>query len=254
MSVLHSLKRRISIRLRQRRKARLNADLRSLEGTLRVVLDRAGVNVVLDVGAHRGEYVGRLRSNAGYRGPIVSFEPQQSASDVLRAAAAADPAWTIRQEAVGNETGSFTLNVFSDGMFSSLHSAGDYGVERYSFLGRATHEEVSVVRLDDIADDVLADVQDPRVLLKVDTQGHDLAVLAGAASLIERAVVALQIEIGVISIYEDTPDISEVLRTLQSYGFDIVGLFPIARDRDGLRVLEFDGVFVRRGVDLTRRS
>ena len=59
---------------------------------LRQILTQLGISAVFDVGAHIGEYATRLR-NVGYRGKIVSFEPQTSAFAVLANKALDDPLW-----------------------------------------------------------------------------------------------------------------------------------------------------------------
>ena len=219
-------------------------ELRTFDGLLRVTLRQLAVNLVIDVGAHEGEYATRLRAKVNFKGPIVSFEPQAEAFQVLSKRFAGDLNWRGRREALGDRAGDAELHVFSDGMFSSLHAPAAYGLDRYGFLGTSETESVSIARLDDLAGDLLGSVEEPRVLLKVDTQGHDLAVLAGAHSMLDRAVVAVQAEISVKAIYDGVPEMSETLARLREMGLEIVGLFPIARDRDGLRVMEFDGLFL----------
>jgi FkbM family methyltransferase len=65
----------------------------------------------------------------------------------------------------------------------------------FSELGHAAAtQKVDVCRLDEVFDEVTSQVRDPRVLLKIDTQGSDLRVLEGAMGVLDR-VHALQVEV-----------------------------------------------------------
>lgn len=56
------------------------------------VLSELSIDLVLDVGANRGQYASELRS-MGYRGRIISFEPLPSAFAELSTTLASDPLW-----------------------------------------------------------------------------------------------------------------------------------------------------------------
>jgi hypothetical protein len=84
-----------------------------------------------------------------------------------------------------------------------------------------------------------------RIFLKIDTQGHDLAVLEGTSALLER-VIGIQIEISAKQLYRESIPIDRALRELDAIGFDISGMFASTWDPDRLRVIEFDGVLVRK--------
>jgi hypothetical protein len=71
-----------------------------------------------------------------------------------------------------------------------------------------------------------------------------LAIIEGALGMLNR-VSLLQMELSVVPIYEGTPTWTEVARRLADLDFSPSGVFPVSRAADGLRVLEFDGVFVR---------
>src|SRR6266550_7310171 len=81
----------------------------SVESHLSDLLPRMAIDCVIDVGGHWGEY-GTLLRDAGYRGPIVSFEPASANIARLRSAAAQDDRWQVRQEALGREAGELVLN------------------------------------------------------------------------------------------------------------------------------------------------
>src|SRR5438046_9585223 len=64
----------------------------TLDAHLVYLFSVLGINCVLDVGAHRGEYGLELR-RSGYRGFIISFEPVTENFVALERRAAGDPRW-----------------------------------------------------------------------------------------------------------------------------------------------------------------
>ena len=206
------------------------------------VVQLYGVNVVLDVGANRGQYARSLR-RAGYRGHIVSFEPVRHDFEELSRRAARDPKWTVHQLALGRAEGSIDINVAPSGLSSALPPS-EYGGQRYQKLTDAMTETVPVVRLDEILDEVLAHVPDPRPYLKLDTQGFDLEVFAGLG---ERAkdFVGIQSEVALLRIYEGMPRMPESLAVYEAAGFEVAGMYLVTRERSTARALEFDCLMVR---------
>jgi FkbM family methyltransferase len=76
------------------------------------MLSQLGITMVFDVGAHIGhigEYATRLR-HIGYRGRIISFEPQAAAFAVLANKAIGDPLWNAERLALGNRVGELAQN------------------------------------------------------------------------------------------------------------------------------------------------
>ena len=57
--------------------------------------------------------------------------------------------------------------------------------------------------------------------------------------------MALVIGLPAKHVYEDAPTMLDMLGPVGFLGFEACDFFPISRDRDGLRAIEFDGVFVR---------
>jgi hypothetical protein len=83
-------------------------------------------------------------------------------------------------------------------------------------------------------------------MIKIDTQGYELQVLKGASGLLHR-VVAMQLELSLVALYEGAPTFSEMLSYMQSIGFEIFNIVPVFRDSRTGRVLQVDGYFVRGG-------
>lgn len=207
----------------------------------RVLADR-DVQCVLDVGANVGQYRDFLRQEVGYAGPIVSFEPVAASFARIAERACGDDGWHVVQVALGAARGSAEIHVMAGSEFSSLHRPRADGPQyRLNVVRHA--ETVPVRRLDELAEELGALVPLDRVYLKIDTQGHDLAVIEGAEGMME-CVVALQTEMAVVPVYEDAPRYPEAIGALEARGYALSGMFPVAQD-DRLRLLEFDCVMVR---------
>ncbi|MBA3852293.1 MAG: FkbM family methyltransferase, partial [Chloroflexi bacterium] len=206
------------------------------------VLHKYGINVVLDVGANKGQYARMLRQG-GYRGHIVSFEPVRREFETLSRRAANDPQWAVHQLALGSTDGSIEMNVVP-GTLSSALPASDYGRQRYDKLAGATVETVPVRRLDGILDDLLAHVPDPRPYLKLDTQGLDLEVFAGLGDRAQD-FVGMQSEMALLRLYEGMPRLPEALAAYEAAGFEVAGMYLVTGERRTARALEFDCIMVR---------
>jgi len=62
------------------------------------------------------------------------------------------------------------------------------------------------------------------------------------------AIRALQSELAARATYDGMPTLPEALAELDQLGFEVTGLFPVARELDHLRVIEFDCVMCRKPV------
>jgi FkbM family methyltransferase len=218
------------------------------EGTLeretkRVLVDRK-IDTVIDVGAHEGRYANTLR-RLGFRGRIVSVEPSPAPYRRLAAAACSDRYWDVVDAALGDRESRATLREYNEHEeFSSVHSPSEYG-RRYGLTVRRT-VEVQVRTLDKLVSDV--GVDPASCLVKVDTQGHDLAVLEGGGETLAVAR-ALQVEIPMFGLYEGSPSGTRLIDRVRELGFDLVGMFPVHAHPRPLVPVEFDGLFAR-GADV----
>jgi FkbM family methyltransferase len=203
------------------------------------IIARSDVDVVVDVGAHRGEFATMMRDEVGWQGSIVSFEPSSTSFGELTAKMSTDATWSGHRVALGAAAGTGNLNVFESTNLNSLHRQSALGVQQLD-MDVAEVESVEIVRLDDV------DLPPGTIFLKIDTQGHDLEVLQGAAVTLARTT-AIVVEVRNRSIYEEAPLLTNMIDELSSRNFELANLHPLLLDTDGLRVIEFDAVFVKRG-------
>jgi FkbM family methyltransferase len=208
------------------------------------ILRELGVDCVLDVGANVGQFGRRLRK-AGYEGRIVSFEPLPHLAERLHEHADRDPDWHVMRYALGDEDTEAEMTVVAgEGKTSSLLPVSEFGSTWSPRLEGVGTEKVSVRRLDSVIDEALAGLDDPRVFLKMDTQGYDLRAFAGAGDRVAD-IVGLQSEVAALPIYDHAPRMHEALATYEAAGFDTTGIFPVSRDKGTPRIIEFDVVMVR---------
>jgi len=212
------------------------------------ILRDKDVNCVLDVGANVGQFARSLRRN-GYTGRIVSFEPVAGLVKELKRASEDDPDWHIFEFALGDAPGEFEIHIAHGdanqmGTMSSLLPSSEFGQEWSAKLRDMPTELIAVRRLDAIFEDVVQGIADPRVYLKMDTQGYDLKAFSGAGQCLDK-VVGLQSEVSCVPIYDGMPHMLEQLAAYEAAGYSPAGIFQVSRHRASLRVIEFDVVMVK---------
>jgi FkbM family methyltransferase len=216
---------------------------RTLGDHLLSVFERVEIDCVLDVGAHQGEY-GRLLRDYGYDRDIVSFEPVSANARVLREQARTDPKWTVMQYALGETEDDASIHVSRRSDLASFRSPSSYGKDLFpegTLIDDV--ERVGQRRLDQLLADDLSEWRDHRLFLKIDTQGWEGEVIAGAGEYLEQ-IRGIQVEVSVKPIYEEMTPYLETLALLEAHGFELTGIFPVTRD-PGLRIVELDCVMLR---------
>jgi FkbM family methyltransferase len=202
-------------------------------------------NVVFDVGANVGQYGLSLRK-CGFQGRIVSFEAMAAAHGGLSAVAARDANWLVAPRcALGRTAGESNINVAANSVSSSLLPMRDAHLQASPDSAYVARETVRLERLDHVGPPLLP--PDAQLLLKVDTQGYEEEVLAGAGLMLE-SVSAMQLELSVVPLYEGAPDLRRVLELSEELGFRLHGLIPGFFDEKTGRLLQMDGLFLKDGA------
>ncbi len=220
---LAPLAKRVAPRWFWRRKYRILQQLGKSQSELRLVRslcdpDRVSVDIGADVGEFAIAMLGSSRS-------VIAFEPRPTQASSLAAMfGAVGAAVRVEAVAVSDEPGVTTMRV--------LESApGRSTIDSHNTLndadsGRVSTIDVPVVRLDDLRLDQVG-------FVKIDVEGHELAVLRGAADTLKRNRPTLFIEAEERHHPGAIAAITEFLAEL-----DYMGYFEV----DGIRrpVEEFD--------------
>ncbi len=206
-----------------------------------VVLQRrllARCDLLVDVGANTGQYVGLMRS-LGYTGRVLSFEPQSDAFQVLQRAATA-PAWEPRQLALSHTPGTGTLRVSANSVSSSLLDIGAVHVAAAPRSVQIADEQVPLSTVDR----ELVGEQFGSAWLKLDVQGTELDVLRGSAETLPRVAV-LQAELSFTDLYENQTDYLQLCSYLRQHDLHLRHLQPGFQDPTSGHLLQADGLFSR---------
>ncbi len=214
---------------------------------LATILERFGIDLVLDIGAHRGEYGGYLR-RAGWTGRIVSFEPQSAVRAVLAERAAADGNWQVAPAmAIGREDGEIALNLSAETDMSSVLPLADSALRFTPSSAAIGRETVAQRRLASVFGDHVR--AGDRVFVKADVQGFESAVLDGAAPVMAR-IAGWQLEMSIEPIYDGETDWRILLDRMARLGYAAHLFIPGYFSRHIARQLQIDGIFMRRdGVE-----
>jgi FkbM family methyltransferase len=199
------------------------------------------IGLVLDVGAHQGQYGLKLRK-MGFDGRIVSFEPQQGPYERLLKASAEDAQWNAVNIAIGDRDGAAQFNISENEVSSSFLPVTSLGLESEPRVRSSHAEEVQIRRLDSLWDDYVPD--ETRVFLKIDVQGYTLPVLAGAPKTLSK-VIGVQLEISLAPLYHGEPLLMEMLERMNKLGFELESIENGFRDPRTGRMLQLDGLFFR---------
>lgn len=206
------------------------------------ILDRFGVTVVLDIGAHRGEYGGYLR-RAGWTGRIVSFEPQSAVRPALEERAAADGNWQVAPAmALGRDDGEIALNISAESDMSSALPLAESAMRFTPSSATVGQETVPLRRLATVFGDYVRDGD--TVFVKADTQGYESAVLDGAGPVMAR-IAGWQLELSIEPIYAGETDWRAMLDRMERLGYAAHLFIPGYFSRHIARQLQIDGVFMR---------
>lgn len=214
---------------------------------LKRFLSAFSVDCLFDVGANRGQYATMLRKDAGYKGLILSFEPNPDVFVELQKAAASDRKWHVFNMALSDFDGTASFNIMAADQFSSLKKPSGEQDAIFADRNKVTKTvEMQCRRLDTLLPELVAQHGFARPFLKMDTQGHDLSVCEGAGAVLTD-MLGIQTELGVRPIYEGGTGYRAMIDWLGDRGFVPSAFFANNKGHFPLLV-EMDGIFVNRTV------
>ncbi|MFL6238183.1 MAG: FkbM family methyltransferase [Actinomycetes bacterium] len=191
----------------------------------------------VDIGANVGDWTAAVLHVLPTANVIV-VEPTPANVAILRERFAGQRGVTVHDVAVSDRATTMTLHVAPNSVFNSLLPLRRETLQRYGMGARVSEVEVACRPLDDL----LADVESVAVL-KIDVQGAESAVLAGARDVLRRTA-AILIETNYVSHYEGDQLLWDLHPQLRDAGFELYRNAFEYHDGAG-RLLWADAVYAR---------
>lgn len=211
------------------------------------VLRLLAPSLIVDVGANRGQFLlAALEACPGAR--IHAVEPQPAALARLRSWLDREPAAdrarvVLHQVALADRIGMATLHVAARDDNSSLLEPTEAQLALFPGTGIAGSLTVPLTRLDSL---LTAAEIGPTALLKIDVQGAEDSVLAGAGALLSR-FRWVYVECSTRELYRGQRTWDAVAARLAGAGFVHAGDNNPVRDAAGVLV-QADRLFARTGA------
>lgn len=183
----------------------------------------AECSVAIDVGAHEGEFFKPLLKSELISG-LVLFEPHPANAARLRQMFP-DGRVTVEECAVADTSGMVEF------LFGSDTATGSILQPQGPTPPATERRMVSKTTLDEYA--VLHGLLDKSNVLKIDTQGADMAVLQGAENLLNQSQPVLIVEMIFARLYENQGDPIALISWLAERGYRLAGFFDEHFSREG---------------------
>ncbi len=206
------------------------------------ILEQNRIDTVIDVGANTGQTAAELRA-FGFEGHIISYEPIGDCHADLVAKSVSDPNWQIAERcALGDKEGTIELLVSEGSSLSSVRTPTEVMIQALPKVRASSHETVPIYRLDAVMKKDIGSLG--KVFLKIDAQGHDMAVLKGAEGIM-KSLAGVKIEMSLLPLYEGESLYLDILTYLHKKGFQPHLLVDVGYSKKLVRQLQIDGVFMR---------
>jgi FkbM family methyltransferase len=187
------------------------------------------VRVVFDIGSNVGDSVAAFRS-AFPGSDVYAFEPSPTVFSKLQERMRNEPQVKLVQAAVGEHDGTASLhqNSADDSNSMLANSSRIYEFAPIEMCEPVRDIEVPITRIDSFcAKHSISQID----LLKVDSQGYERQILAGAGDLLApKFIRGLFLEILFVDLWDNQSWCGEVLELMRARGYRLFGITNVAYD------------------------
>lgn len=202
---------------------------------------------MLDVGANKGQTIAWMK-RLFPRCTIDAFEPSRFIADkYIQPLVEADSSIHLHVCALSDHDGSAKFYQYGNNELSSLHPLD---ASEAAWFREQTLTSTDVVPLSTV--DSFSHMHGVQKidLLKIDTQGGDLAVLKGAAACLKEYLIDwVMIEVNFTVLYQQQPSFADIDSFLAAHSFRLVGLYDVIRGPESKPLIAWaTAIYGRDGV------
>ena len=200
-------------------------------------------NVIFDLGANEGA-ITQIYRRLYPAARIYCFEPFPGNYSKLAASFSGDSHIQCYEMAISDRTGNMCLQVSQGSESHSLYEPSSDYIERFPQAKTVARIEVETITLHDFCQQHGIEKID---ILKMDVEGAELAVLRGAATLLNRGAISLiYTEFFVIPNFPGHPLLHDIAQYLYDFGYSIFNIYTKDFRNHQLRI--GDAIFISNEV------
>lgn len=215
----------------------------TLENELLKIIKEINVDLVLDIGANKGQF-GAMLYDYGYSNNVLSFEPLTEMYKLLDERSKNVKQWHVYERCcIGDIETTATINVSNMVGNSSIMpiKSTKYNVQQSHYINA---EKVKQITLETLNNDSLIK-EAKHIFIKMDVQGFEHIILSKLKDT-SYEVAGFYIELSLVKLYEGQEDYLYICNQLRSFGYDLVYVVPESI-RSG-RMIQFNGVFLHHSL------
>lgn len=199
--------------------------------------------VIFDVGAHHGS-VSLLYRRLFPTSTVYAFEPFPSSFQQLKANVESDPSIRVFNFGLSNRHGIQSLHSNTSSATNSLLATDELGSHTWGPLLLETQEIVEAEFK--TVDTVMAQLKIPRIdILKLDVQGAEPLVIAGASSACRLGAIRLiYSELIIQPTYKNQMRFDDLLGVFYGSGYDLYNLYNMCFTPEN-RLCQVDAIFTQ---------
>lgn len=213
----------------------------TFENELIKILDDIKTDLVLDIGANKGQFAMALY-DYGYKNKVLSFEPLSAIYEILEKNSKKNSLWHVYEKCCIGETEKMVdinlSNLAGNSSILDIKST-KYNVPESHYIKKENVPQITLATLNE--NQLIKHAKN--IFVKMDIQGYEHYVLSQLPT-VNYKIDGFYIELSLVNLYENQKDYLYICNQLKEFGYDLVYIEPEYIRSN--RMLQFNGLFLHR--------